>query len=268
MNIKLWEQDIPVFSTDAETPNNITLYLVNDEHPHPCVVIFPGGGYHGRVHHEGEPIAQFFRSQGCHAVVVDYRVAPNRFPAPLADAQRAIRLVRAHAGEWRIDPQRIITCGFSAGGHLCASTLLYDDIYSHLYKTDKIDSYSCVPNGAILCYPVISVENDYGHVSSGRNLLGECYEAEKKDFSLTQHVKKGTSPVFLWHTSDDAAVNVKNSLIFGEQLRDNGIPFELHVFPHGEHGLGLATNRPDVAQWASLAADWIKRTFLNKSSPA
>ena len=263
MNIKLWEKEVPVFSENAETPNNMSLYLVEDEQIHPCVVIFPGGGYHGRAHHEGEPIAQFFQSQGFHAVVVDYRVAPNRFPAPLADAQRAIRLIRAHAKDWRIHPQQIITCGFSAGGHLCASTILYDDVYSNLYHADETDAYSCVPNGAILCYPVISVESDYGHVGSGRNLLGERYEAEKQNFSLAQYVKNETPPVFLWHTSDDAGVNVKNSLIFGECLRDNGIPFELHVFPHGEHGLGLAPSHPDVSQWARLAADWIKRTVSN-----
>lgn len=263
MNIQLWNREIPAFYPDAETPNNMTIYLAETEQPRPCVVIYPGGGYGGRAYHEGEPIAQFFNGYGYHAVVVDYRVAPNRFPAPLADAQRAIRLVRAHAEEWKVDPQKIVTCGFSAGGHLCASTILYSDVYAELYTPDEIDGYSCTPNGAILCYPVISVESEYGHIGSGQRLLGERYEAEKGDFFLAQYVSESTPPVFLWHTSDDAGVNVKNSLIFGERLRDNGIPFELHVFPHGKHGLGLAPTHPDVAQWAPLAADWIKRTFLD-----
>ena len=261
-NIKLWHSEIPAFCDEAETPNNMTVYLIEDEQPRPCVVIFNGGAYRVRSYHEGEPVAQFFNSQGYHAVVVDYRVAPNRFPAALSDAQRAIRLVRAHAEEWSIDPRGIITCGFSAGGHLCASTILYDDVYSHLYNADETDAYSCFPNGAILGYAVISVENDYGHVGSGQYLLGEAYETEKSKFSLAQYVNENTPPVFLWHTSEDKAVSVKNSLIFAERLRDHGVPFELHVFPHGGHGLGLAINRPEIAQWASLAADWIKRTFL------
>lgn len=265
MNIKLWNGEIPAYCPEADTPNNMTVYPVSSETPLPCVVIFQGGGYGGRSYHEGEPIAQFFNCHGYHAVVVDYRVAPNRFPAALSDAQRAIRLVRAHAEDWQIDPQKIITCGFSAGGHLCASTILYDDVYSQLYTPDEIDSYSCAPNGAIMGYPVISVESEYGHIGSGQRLLGDRYEVEKADFCLAQYVSESTPPVFLWHTSDDASVNVKNSLIFGEHLRDCGIPFELHVFPHGRHGLGLAPTHPEVAQWAPLAVDWIKRTFMNEA---
>lgn len=263
MNIQLWDHEIPAFCPDAKTPNEMVLYLLNDQQIRPCIVIYPGGGYGEIAPHEGKPIAKFFNEAGFHAVVVNYRVAPNRFPAPLADAQRAIRLIRAHANEWNIDPKKIITCGFSAGGHLCASTILYDDVYSHLYNADETDAYSCIPNGAILCYPVISVENDYGHIGSGQRLLGEQYELKKKEFSLSQYINESTPPVFLWHTSDDAVVNVKNSLIFGERLREHGIPFELHVFPHGHHGLGLSPNIPEVAQWTRLAVDWINRTFNN-----
>lgn len=263
MNIKLWNREIPAYCPEADTPNNMTVYLANSKTPLPCVVIFPGGGYGGRSPQEGKPIAQFFHAQGYHAAVVEYRVAPNRFPAPLADAQRAIRLVRAHAEEWKVDPKKIVTCGFSAGGHLCASTILYDDVYSALYTPDEIDRYSCIANGAILGYPVISVQSDYGHIGSGQRLLGDRYEAEKANFCLSQRVNENTPPVFLWHTSDDSNVNVKNSLIFAEHLRDSSIPFELHVFPHGRHGLGLAPTHPEIAQWATLAIDWIKRTFLD-----
>lgn len=261
MQIKLWNNEIPAFDPAAETPNNMTTYLIDTDKPLPCVVIYPGGGYSGRAFHEGEPVAQFFNSKGCQAVVVDYRVAPNRHPAPLADAQRAIRLVRANAEAWKIDPQRIVTCGFSAGGHLTASTILYDDVYSDLYTADEIDSYSCRPNGAILCYPVISVESDYGHIGSGKHLLGDRYEDEKSAFSLAQYVNENTPPVFLWHTSDDGGVNVKNSLIFAERLRDSKIQFEMHIYPHGKHGLGLAPDHEDIRGWAPLAADWIKRNI-------
>ena len=259
--MKLWNQEIPFWKPEAETPNLLEIYLLDTDKPLPCIVIYPGGGYRMRASdHEGHAIARFFNSEGMHAVIAEYRVSPNVHPAPLADAQRAIRLVRAHAEDWKVDPNRIVTLGFSAGGHLCASTILYDDVYPNETCRDEIDnSVSCAPNGAILCYPVISIKDDYGHVGSGKNLWGARYEDEKGSFCLAQYVNEKTPPVFLWHTSNDKSVNVKNSLIFGERLRDAGIPFELHVFPKGPHGLGLAPQYPDVSKWAALAVDWVRR---------
>ena len=262
MELKLWNEKIPYEIEEGETPNQMTTYFIETTEPLPCVVVFPGGGYHKRAPHEGGPIAQFFNGRGMHAVVVDYRVAPNRFPSGLCDAQRAVRLVRAHAEKWKIDPNRVFTCGFSAGGHLTGSTLLFGDMLPSDWERDEADSYSCTPNGGILCYPVISVEEEYGHVGSGKNLLGEAeYAAKCKDFSLQYKVTEQTPKAFLWHTSDDPVVNVKNSLIFGERLRDCGIPFEMHVYPSGKHGLGLALDKPDISGWADLAADWIERNF-------
>lgn len=257
--MKLWNNEIPFYNNEADTPNELTLYLLETDKPLPCIVIFPGGAYKGRAAHEGVDIAKFFNTKGFHAAVVEYRVTPNYHPAPLADAQRAVRIVRANADEWQVDPNRIVTCGFSAGGHLCASNLLLPDAYSDTYSSDEVDRVDCHPNGAILCYPVIFITEEIGHVGSGKNLLGERYEEEKDVFSLAQYITEKTPPVFLWHTSEDASVNVKNSLVFGEHLRDCGIPFELHVFPKGKHGLGLAPQYPDVSKWAELAADWIKR---------
>ena len=261
MQIKLWNEPIPYFISDAETPNYMTTYLIDTDKPLPCIVIYPGGGYHKRAYHEGEPVAEFFNRRGFHAVVAEYRVAPNRDPAPLADAQRAVKLVRYHADEWKIDPNRIVTLGFSAGGHLCASTLVCDEVIPEGHTPDAIDAMPHRPNGGILCYPVISVESDYGHTGSGKNLLGERYETEKADYNLSKKVTEDTPKAFLWHTSDDASVNVKNSLIFAERMRDAGIPFELHVFPHGKHGLGLAPDHADIRQWADLAADWVERNI-------
>ena len=255
--MKLWTNEIPFYNSEAETPNEITFYPIHSAYPLPCVVVLPGGGYHGRARHEAGDIAEFFNSRGMHAAVVEYRVAPNCHPAPLADAQRAIRILRANAKAWKIDPNRIVTCGFSAGGHLCASTILFPDVYSETYEKDEIDNESCIPNGAILGYPVIHVTDDMGHVGSGRNLLGDRYEELKEQFNLENYVNESTPPVFLWHTSEDSAVNVKNSLLFAEKLRDAQVPFELHVFPHGKHGLGLAKTYSDVSKWANLAADWI-----------
>ena len=262
MELKLWNKKIPFEIEEGETPNCMTTYFIETDKSLPCVVVFPGGGYHKRAPHEGGPIAEFFNGRGMHAVVVDYRVAPNRFPSGLSDAQRAIRLIRANAEDWKIDPDRVFTCGFSAGGHLTGSTLLYGDVLPSDWERDDVDGYSCAPNGGILCYPVISVEEEYGHVGSGKNLLGEGeYAAKCKDFSLQYKVTEQTPKAFLWHTSDDNVVNVKNSLIFGERLRDCGIPFEMHIYPSGKHGLGLALGKPDIRGWADLAADWIERNF-------
>lgn len=255
MQVKLWENEIPFMNEGADVPNYMTLYSVCTHTPAPCVVIYPGGGYSHRAEHEGRPIAEYLNSRGIHAVVVEYRVSPNHHPAPLADAQRAVKLVRARAKEWYIDPDKIITLGFSAGGHLAASTITLPDVDTGI--NDDIAKQSSLPNGAILCYPVISVIDDFGHVGSGKNLLGDKCETDGEYFSLQNRVNEKTPQVFLWHTSDDQAVNVKNSLVFGEKLRDLGIPFEMHIFPRGKHGLGMASLTTDVSKWAGLAADWI-----------
>ena len=263
MDIQLWEHEIPFFIEGAETPNVMHTYLIPTKAPLPCVVVFAGGGYGGRAAHEAEPIAECFNRHGFQAVTVDYRVAPNRFPSGLCDAQRAIKLVRRHAAEWGIDPNRIVTCGFSAGGHLTASTILYPDMIRRTeHVLDAADEEDPMPNGAILCYPVISIGAEYGHVGSGTNLLGHLlYETDHEAYELHRKVTDKTPPVFLWHTSDDGCVNVKNSLIFCEALRDHGVPFELHVYPHGVHGLGLAEDHADIREWSRLAADWIVRNI-------
>ena len=261
MELKLWENEIPYLTEGAETPNLMTTYFIETDKPLPCIVVYPGGGYSMRARHEGGPIAEFFNSRGMHAVVCEYRVAPNRHPAPLADAQRAIKILRANAEAWKIDPEKIVTLGFSAGGHLCASTITLPDVTRERIGADEIDKQCALPNGAILCYPVISVDTLYGHTGSGKNLLGEKYELEKEYFSLENRVSEKTPKAFLWHTSDDSCVNVKNSLIFGEKLRDAGIQFEMHIYPHGNHGLGLAEKFEDVSGWANLAADWVWRNI-------
>ncbi|MBQ9760011.1 MAG: alpha/beta hydrolase [Clostridia bacterium] len=258
--MKLWSNTIPYLNPEAETPDALDLYLLKTDEPRPCVVIFPGGAYKGRAPHEGINIAQFFNLRGFHAAVCQYRVTPNYHPAPLADAQRAVRIMRANAEEWMIDPNRIVTCGFSAGGHLCATTLLFPEAYE---ATDEIDRIDCHPNGAILGYPVLALCGEIGHIRSGQNLLGDRYEEDKEKFTLAQYVTDDTPPVFLWHTSNDPGVTVKNSLTFAEALRNHNIPFELHVFPKGSHGLGIPYKEElsDVRKWADLAADWIYKNI-------
>jgi acetyl esterase/lipase len=262
MNIKLWENEIPYLDIGADTPNNMTAYFIKTDKPLPCVVVFPGGGYKIRAPHEGEPIAKFFNARGLHAVVVDYRVYPNHFPAPLADAQRAIKLLRANAEKWNIDSDRIVTLGFSAGGHLSGACATLDDVTANRPGADSIDKYNARPNGAILCYAALSCKNDWGNYSCGENLLGKnrC-KLESDYFTIHNHVSDKTPPIFMWQTSDDPTVNVMNALVFGEKLRNHNVPFELHIYPHGPHGIGLAEKYEDSKNWADLAADWIIRNI-------
>ncbi|MBE6779311.1 MAG: alpha/beta hydrolase [Ruminococcaceae bacterium] len=254
-DVTLWEGEIPCFCAEADTPNRMTAYLIDTDHPVPAVVVLPGGGYSHRANHEGEPIAQFYNGCGFQAFVVHYRVAPNRYPAPQADAKRAIRLVRANAKAWGVDPDRVFVCGFSAGGHLAASTAVLPDDPA---VADDLSAISSKPTGAVLCYPVIS-SGDKGHQGSFQNLLGDRYPAEKALFSLEKQVDENTAPCFLWHTAEDQSVPFENSLMMAEALHANGVQTELHVFPHGGHGLGLAVDSVgDVGRWAPLSAAWIK----------
>lgn len=270
--IKLWDEGNAPYSTlDGEASNvpegflalgdNVMRgYLASGDKPLPAVVVFPGGGYWGRARHEADPIAQYFLSQGMNAFVVEYRVKPHRHPAPLADAQRAIKLIRKNAKAWNVDTDRIVAVGFSAGGHLAASCGVLDDVTREREGADEIDEMCARPNGMILCYPVIHMFDDFGHPGSARNLCGNDVSDEMREYlSLENRVSADTPPAFIWHTSDDATVNVKNSLVFGERLRDNGVPFEMHVYPRGKHGLGIGLNNAELPYLTELAAEWIWR---------
>jgi len=259
MEITLWQNEIPFFTEGLETPNSMTLCLADSDNPLPCLLVIPGGSYHYREKGEAFPIADWFNAHGFHAAILNYRVEPNRYPAALADAQRAIKLLRHNAKMWGIIPDKIIAAGFSAGGHLAASTVTFGE--AETVVTDDISKENYLPNAAILAYPVISVCEDFGHVNSGRNLLGELYEEKKEYFSLQNRVHENTPPVFLWHTVEDSCVNVKNSLAFASALRDAGVPFEMHIYPHGRHGLALADQYEDVSGWKYLAVEWINRTL-------
>lgn len=253
--IKLWEGEIPALNPEADTPNRMECYLHSGARARPAVIIYPGGAYKARAPHEGEPIARFYNSRGFHAFVCHYRVKPNVYPSQLLDAQRAIKLVRDRAEEWRVDPERVFTLGFSAGGHLSAMTATMPDICK---VGDGLDGVSAKPTGAILCYPLISIADEFGHEGCGRVLLGDRYDEDKYDFSLQNRVDENTSPCFMWQTSDDF-LHPQNMFAFARALREHGVLFEMHIFPHGPHGLGLAFDRADVRAWGPLSADWIER---------
>ena len=221
------------------------------------VLICPGGGYAMRAEHEGAPVARAFNAHGLHAAVVHYRVAPHRYPAPQLDLARALRLCRAHAPAWGIRPDRIAVCGFSAGGHLAAS-LGVMHARTELADGGDLDQVSCRPDALVLGYAVISADRQHGHQGSFDALLGpEADAAARADVSLELLVDGQTPPAFLWHTSDDPAVSPANSTAFADALACHGIPYELHVYPHGAHGLGLAPDLPRVGGWLDQAAAWL-----------
>lgn len=219
------------------------------------VVIFPGGGYGGRAPHEGQGYAEYFNSIGMDAFVCEYRVSPHRFPLELLDARRAVRYVRAHAAEYGVNPDKVAVMGSSAGGHLAALVSTYTAPIE--FEEDETDRICPIPNATILCYPVCHMpdETNIAHVGSFNNLLGERKDYE--NFSPDLLVNDTTPTAFIWHTSDDGCVNVINSYLYAKALREHGILHEMHIFPHGNHGLGIAADFPHVAQWTGLLKNWL-----------
>ncbi|RMF41214.1 MAG: alpha/beta hydrolase [Planctomycetota bacterium] len=265
--VKLWDGPAP--GAAGDTPQDIpTAWLyaasaVPDAGARaPVLVIFPGGGYGGlAIDHEGHAIARWANSLGMMAVIVEYRHRGRGYghPAPMLDAQRAIRYVRHHADVWQIDPQRVGVIGFSAGGHLATTVLTKFDA-GNPGSPDPIERESCRPDFGIACYPVVALGEAFTHRGSQRNLLGDEAPADLvRLMSNEKQVRPDSPPCFLWHTADDAVVSVENSLRFASSLSAAGVPFELHVFPHGRHGLGLAQGHPGVDQWPDLCQNWLVR---------
>lgn len=250
--IPLWPHEAPY---TAESPDqaqpSVKEFRVDGSRG--AVVVCPGGGYAMKADHEGDPIAEMLNQAGISAYVLDYRVAPCHREAPLSDASRAIRVVRAMGYE------KVAILGFSAGGNLCCSA-------ATLYTAgdpdaeDPVERLSSRPDAFIPCYAVASL-CQYTHLGTRENLLGSQAGdmALARRFSAELNVTPDTPAAFLWHTSTDEAVPVENSLNLAAALAANGVPFELHVFPVGPHGLGLAPDFPDVAQWAALCQGWLVR---------
>src|SRR6266403_1056790 len=227
-----------------------------------AIVICPGGGYGVLAPHEGDGYARFLKEQGIAGFVLKYRLGSSgyRHPAMLQDAARAVRTVRARADEWRVDSKRIGIMGSSAGGHL-ASTLLTHFDAGHADSSDPIEHQSSRPDVGILCYAVITM-GQFTHQGSKNNLLGKDPSQDLvRDLSNELQVTKETPPCFIWHTYEDKGVVVENSLQFAEALRKAGVPFDLHVYQKGAHGLGLGSNSYDPAQWHPWTKDfafWLK----------
>jgi GH43 family beta-xylosidase/acetyl esterase/lipase len=260
----LWTGPAPgALGTGSEDIPTITAYLPEEDvATGAAMVILPGGGYHHLAPHEGEVYARWLAQYGVAGFVVKYRLATHGYhhPAMLQDAARAVRLVRSSTRVWDIDPERVGIMGSSAGGHL-ASTLLTHFDAGDPDAPDRIDRASSRPDLGILCYPVISM-GEFTHTGSRDGLLGRDPPPELlRDLSNELQVTSETPPVFLWHTWEDTAVPVENSLQFAAALREHGVPFDLHVYQKGGHGLGLGTREPDFANlhpWAADCLQWLK----------
>ncbi|WP_052423755.1 alpha/beta hydrolase [Nonomuraea candida] len=225
----------------------------------PAVLVFPGGAYHHLAEHEGAPVARWLNSLGVAAFVVRYRVAPHRHPLPLLDAARAVRWVRHHAAAHGVDPGRVGVLGFSAGGHLAGLLATETGPMQAEGPHDAIDAADARPGLAVLCYPVTTLTGPRSHRGSAANLLGaDAPEPVRAALSLPGRVGPSTPPMFLWHTADDESVPVENTLLLSQALARNGVPQEVHVYPSGRHGLGLAGDDPVTGDWTLRCAAFLR----------
>lgn len=271
--IPLWPEGVPdALATSGEETNddgrvgNVQTPTLTVVAPDPgkangtSIIICPGGGYQFiSFKHEGLDVAAWLKELGVTSFILKYRFAPNKHPAPLRDALRAVRIVRSRAAELGLDPARIGMLGSSAGGHLTASAgTLFDDPSG---KTGAaLDAVSGRPDFLVLMYPVITMKDSFAHAGSRRNLLGtEPAAADLALMSLEDQVKASTPPTFVFHTQEDKSVPVENSLMFYAAMNRAGVPGELHVYQQGRHGLGLAQGSGTAEVWPQQTAAWLKQ---------
>ena len=262
--IYLWKNEN--IKTAADRPS-ITPFLLENAEKRPAILLIPGGGY-GSVCEktEGTPVARKFNELGFHVFVLDYRVAPERFPAPQLDAMRAIKIIRGNAGKWNVDADKICSCGFSAGGHLAASLgNLCDNLDAS--DGDEFDNYSHLPYAMILCYGVVAFE-EWSHTGTQKNLLGDDFKNIRKDYSPAALVNEKTPPAFLWHTICDQMVDYRNSVEFALAMARYKRPCELMLGYWGDHGMLLAKNTADLCQWTSQAVNFIETVIEAEKDPS
>lgn len=251
----------------------LTTYILSDDPlkntvwpKRPAVIVCPGGGYAGVSGREAEPIAMRYCAAGMHSFILDYSVKPTGWPAAVCELSKAMAYVRSIADEHGIDKDRIYVCGFSAGGHLAASLGVY-------WTDETVKQFSGVsgeenkPNGMILAYPVITGKPGKEHEGSRLNFMAGRDEVRER-FSLEDHVTQDTPKTFLWHTYEDGSVPVANSMLFANALLEQGIEYELHIYPKGGHGLSLGDETtstgadqlvPHLRGWMDLSIEWVKQ---------
>ncbi len=255
--VVLWPEGAPgaLGTNDWDVPT-LTPYLADPKiATGAAMVICPGGGYGHLADHEGKDYALWLTEHGVSGFVLKYRLGTHgyRHPRMLEDAARAVRLTRSRAKEWGIDPKRVGIMGSSAGGHLAATLLTHFDA-GKADATDLIERESCRPDLGVLCYAVITM-GEKTHDVSKRLLLGDNPSRELVEMlSNERHVTSRTPPCFIWATDEDTTVPVENSLLFAEALRKAGVPFDLHIYQHGKHGMGLAGDHP----WTRDCLFWLQ----------
>ena len=271
IELRLWEGDAPgaLGDDEADVPTLTVYKATRTDRPVAAFVVCPGGGYgHLAIDHEGRQVAEWLNGLGITAAVLKYRLGPKyHHPAPIDDAQRALRIVRANASAWHVDGDRIGILGFSAGGHLASTAgTHFDD--GDPDADDPIDRLSCRPNLMVLGYPVVAMATEYAHGGSKRNLLGENPPDELvESLSNERMVTADTPPTFIVQTNEDTAVPAENSLLLVMALRKAGVPVEFHLFEAGRHGLGLGSGLPDrgigpdsaFSAWPGLCATWLRK---------
>ncbi|MGN0358315.1 MAG: alpha/beta hydrolase [Blautia sp.] len=262
--------------TEGSLPDTrLTTYILDayeEQDPglkRPLVLVCPGGAYRFTADREAEMIALQFNSMGYHSAVLRYSCAPAVFPTALTEVAASIKMIKEQSENWHVDTEKIFVMGFSAGGHLAAS---YGVFWNRSFVAEAVGCSTEFLKiaGMILCYPVLTSKEEYTHLESIHNLLGEDYEAKKEEMALENQVGPHTPPAFLWHTFADDAVPFQNSLFFVEAMGKAGVSAEYHLYPEGPHGLSLADEslvRPDGSgiqkecqSWMPLLKTWLRRT--------
>ncbi|MBN1116843.1 MAG: alpha/beta hydrolase [Bacteroidales bacterium] len=243
------------------TPGMFAFFPSKQENKGAAIIICPGGGYkHFAYISSGTQIAKWFNTMGINAFVLISRLphSPDlteRSKAPLQDAQRAIRLIRANAQRWDLKPDKIGIIGFSAGGHVASSLATHTEDVSGI--DDSLSHISFYPDFVLLVSPVITM-GEYTHTGSRNNLLGENPSKELIDkYSNELQVTAKTPPAFIVHAENDPAVSPKNSLLFFNALRENNVSASIHIFPFGGHAIGLQNNPGSTKLWKELCEMWL-----------
>jgi acetyl esterase/lipase len=243
----------------ADRPT-IDVYLPAANPTHSAVLVIPGGSYSKVVaDREGAAPAQWLAQRGVAAFVLHYRVAPYHYPAPIADAERAVRLLRSHAADYGFSPDHFGAWGFSAGGHITSilATLFDNGVPA---SPDAVEHASDRPDFVILAYPVISMKPEIGHAGSRQNLLGPMPDpALVALLSAEDHVTPMSPPAFLFTTNDDDVVPSSNSMLYAAACQHAGVPVEFHMFEHGHHGVDLADQLPALHLWTTLLESWMQQ---------
>lgn len=244
----------------------LTTYIRSGQQERGIVLVLPGGGYTGTSERESEAIALTMNQAGFHACVLDYSVAPRTYPCALLDVAKSLTLIKDFPQTWNINLEKLYIIGFSAGGHLAATI-------SNKYKEAWLNEYQGIDikglriEGTILSYPVL-ISGQYRHKGSFSNLLGDNDTPKNRDLhSMDLLVNENTPRTFLWHTLEDTSVPMENSMAYAKALRAKNIPFEMHIYPYGVHGLSLCTKdtavkdnqiQPHAAGWIDLCLKWMK----------